>query len=118
MQIGAGRQDRFIQLFQRTRIRYRIMLAAYNPRDALSLLACKFVLLRCQQAMREVSEQEFHEWVRSAVPEGDKLLDLIEEGWTLEQTPGLPVTPGEERYQLPIIGWLRQEQERQRATVD
>ena len=91
----------------------RIVLAAYNPRTAKTMLYCSFVLAKIEEAMRSVTEDDANEWIRKNVPDGGELLDLLEDGYVLEETRGLPTTPGEERFELPIIAWLRQERRAQ-----
>ena len=91
----------------------RIILAAYNPRTVKTMLYCSFVLAKAEEAMRDVTEDDANEWIRKNVPDGGALLDLLDTGWTLEETRGFPTTPGEERFELPIIAWLRRERRAQ-----
>ena len=90
----------------------RIMVTAYNPTDALSLLYCRYLLERIATVVGDVTEEEVHAWLRANVPGASELLDMIEEGWELErEVPKgeFPVTPGQEKAELRIIGWLKRE---------
>ncbi|MCP4593907.1 MAG: hypothetical protein GY842_24495 [bacterium] len=91
----------------------RIVVAAYNPRDALALLYCRYVVERSAELLGDVPTADVHAWLREHVPDCAELLDTIEGGAELPSSirdlKELPVTPGEERFELPIIAWLRME---------
>ena len=97
--------------------RRRILFTAYNPRDALSLLYCRYVV---HGMLADVSEADVHAWLREHVPDCVPLLDAVEAGQPLpsevRNLNELPVTPGDERNELRIVAWLRREALAQRAT--
>ena len=95
---------------------YRVHLTAYNPRDALSVLYCIFVVERVCELLDNTSVETAHAWLREHVPDCGELLDRIESGDKLAREFEIgeyPVTPGQEKFELPIIGKLKAERARQ-----
>lgn len=87
----------------------RIWLASYNPRDPVTLLYCDYAVGRAAELLKGVSRDEVHAWLRKRFPECDGLLSLVEQGIPIPPDAGLSmiaVTPGQERYELPIITHL------------
>ena len=95
-----------------------IHVTAYNPSDALSLLYCRYVVERAHELLDNTSVEDVHRWLREHVPGCAELLDRIEAGDELvREVPigSYPVTPGQEEFELPIIGRLKMERMRQGA---
>lgn len=87
----------------------RVWLCAYNPRDAKSRLCCDFVVARARELLAGTTPEQVHAWAKEHLPHRRELIEYIEAGGGLPRDTEigrLTVTPGEERYELPIITHL------------
>lgn len=91
----------------------RFVVATYNPRNVMTLLGCSFILEKTKGVMRGVTQKDVDKWVRGNVPDGERLLEMLADGWRLTETTGLPIQPGAERYELPVVAWLQRERRAQ-----
>jgi hypothetical protein len=93
----------------------KVVVATYNPSNLLSRLYCLFVLDKINEALRDVSREEAHAWIREHFPEGqhqdlDPMLKFVESGGVMptELRPGeFPFTPGHAQYESEIVAHLR-----------
>ena len=88
----------------------RIWLTAYNPSDVLAEAYCLFAVQRAVETLRGVPLAEVHGWIREHVPALAPLIDHVEAGGEVPRDvpPGrYPVTPGQERFEAPILAYLK-----------
>ncbi len=88
----------------------RIWVGTYNPADALSHLYCLYVAARVKELLGSVSAKEAHAWLREHIPDSKAYLDHVDAGGELRPLVPygeFPLTPGDERIELEIIGHLR-----------
>lgn len=93
----------------------RVHLTAYCPMDALGLLACDFVLAIAQQVCDNTTPAQLRLWIESNVPDGKKLYQMIEAGWTLPPGDPFSVDPKNAVPELRIITHLKRELAAQNA---
>lgn len=88
----------------------KIWVATYNPTDALAHLYCIYAAARIKEMLSTVSEKEAHKWLRKHVPDSGEFLDSVEQGVAprpLVPYGQFPLTPGDEKIELEIVGHLR-----------
>jgi hypothetical protein len=86
-----------------------IWFTAYNPADPISMAYCAYAVERARAALADVDENEVHRWVRAKYPDLAPLLDAVERGDEIPrdaQAGEFPLTPGQERFELPIVAHL------------
>ena len=80
----------------------RIWMTAYNPSDVISRAYCVFAVHHAVSRLSEVPLTEVHAWIREHLPkvplDGNVPRDVPPNSY--------PVTPGEERFEVPIIAHL------------
>jgi hypothetical protein len=88
----------------------RIWLTAYNPSDALAQAYCAFAVARATEALRDAPLAEVHAWIRKQLPELAGIVDAAEAGELIPRdvpVGSYPLTPGQERFELPIAAHLQ-----------
>jgi hypothetical protein len=92
----------------------RVWLTAYCPEDALGIAACQFLLGRVGELLSDTPDGEFRGWLIAQDPAWVEVLRLLDEGFALERTESLPVSPGNVGPELRIIEAIRREAAAQR----
>jgi hypothetical protein len=88
----------------------RIWLTAYNPSDALAQAYCAFAVARAAAVLREVPLAEVHAWIREQLPGLAAVVDAADAGDPIPRdvpVGSYPLTPGQERFELPIAAHLQ-----------
>lgn len=81
----------------------RLMLTAYNPRNAVTMLKCVFLLEKISKAMGDVGEDEFMAWLEKQAP---AMCRKLREGWQPGINLALTVDPRNAKQEAQIVAHL------------
>lgn len=83
----------------------RIWVGSYNPSDAKALLFCQFIVSWIHE--QNFTLDQVYDYLEKKFPEAKDLINFLRSGGQLnEEVRGYPITPGMERYELPIVAHL------------
>jgi hypothetical protein len=95
-------------------------VTAYNCKNAAGRMYCEFLTRFIEERAGELRIEQVHEWIRANLPDYAGLVDAIERGESPPREAPIgshPFTPGQEAFEAPIIGHLKDQQRRRGGHV-